>query len=345
MKIIDSEKRLSHCNFIKTILMVIVVFYHSILYWSGTWLDGQPVYSSYCLNIFAKWLNTIHIYGFTLVSGYIYYSLKCEKGKYNDFYSFLKNKAQRLLIPYVFTCVVWVIPITVYFNHIGMEDIFKKFVLGTSPSQLWFLLMLFNVFIIAYLMTSFWESHPALSLFVILACYGVGLLGELFIPNVYMIFTSLRYILFFWIGFNLRKYKDCILWKIPATIYFILHILLFAGLRFFQTKEGIVFELINTGGNIALNIIGAIMAFMMLQKLANSINWNNKFFVFIEKRSMSVYLFHQQIIYFTIMSLNGILNPWLHSLVNFAVSFVLSIIISSILKKFKLTRILIGEKQ
>lgn len=188
------------------------------------------------------------------------------------------------------------------------------------------------------------EAHPVLSAFVVVACYGVGVLGAHIIPDVYMIFTSFRYVLFFWIGFNLRKYEDCILWKITPLIYFVVHVSLFIGLEVLKNKEGIIFKLINFGGNVALNIIGAIMVFMALQKLAVCIKWNNKFVDFIGKKSMPIYLFHQQIIYFTIILFNGVFNPWLHSLVNFFVSFALSIIISSVLKMFKLTSILIGEK-
>jgi len=39
------EKELENCTFIKTILMVIIVIYHSMLFWNGTWFNViQPVF-------------------------------------------------------------------------------------------------------------------------------------------------------------------------------------------------------------------------------------------------------------------------------------------------------------
>ena len=67
-------------------------------------------------------------------------------------------------------------------------------------------------------------------------------------------------------------------------------------------------------------------------------------FIFLSKRSMPIYLFHQQVIYFTIIWFNGKVNPYINVAVNFIVAIVLSVIISSILMKFKVTRFLIGEK-
>lgn len=37
------QAELSNCTFLKTILMFLVVFYHCILYWSGSWFVGEPV--------------------------------------------------------------------------------------------------------------------------------------------------------------------------------------------------------------------------------------------------------------------------------------------------------------
>lgn len=64
----------------------------------------------------------------------------------------------------------------------------------------------------------------------------------------------------------------------------------------------------------------------------------------LSKNSMTIYLFHQQIIYFTILWLNGKVNPYVNSFINFVVSLFLSSLISTMLMKFKVTRILIGEK-
>ena len=58
---------------------------------------------------------------------------------------------------------------------------------------------------------------------------------------------------------------------------------------------------------------------------------------------MPVYLFHQQIIYFAIILLNGKVNPWIHMIANFAIAVTGALIISIILMKWKITRFLLGE--
>ena len=128
--------------------MLLVVFYHSILFWGGDWFTKDPVVTSNLLTVVAKWLNSFHIYAFTLVSGYIFCYIKYEKGQYQEFSAFAKNKAMRLLIPYVFIAIVWVIPIQCIFFRYDIVTVLNKYVLATSPSQLWFLVMLYDVFII-----------------------------------------------------------------------------------------------------------------------------------------------------------------------------------------------------
>ena len=71
---------------------------------------------------------------------------------------------------------------------------------------------------------------------------------------------------------------------------------------------------------------------------------DSKLFYFIVKQSMPIYLFHQQVIYFFIFWLNGLVNPYINASINFIGAMVVSIIISGTLMRFKLTRFLIGEK-
>ena len=97
----------------------------------------------------------------------------------------------------------------------------------------------------------------------------------------------------------------------------------------------------NLGFEFILHIFGALMSFVVLQKLAKYIRWSeNKVFCFIGKNSMSIYLFHQQIIYW----LNGMINPHLHVVINFVTAIAISLLISMLMMKFKFTRALIGEK-
>lgn len=279
------------------------------------------------------------------MSGYLFYFLKCEKGKYSSFTAFAVKKAKRLLLPYVFVSVIWVIPFALHYQNYDVIEIIKKYALGTSPSQLWFLLMLFFVFMIFYPLTSFFEKHNVGGAITVIAFYGIGFVGSMVLPNIFQIFRACTYLPLFWLGFKIRQYGSVILLKIPSLVWIAVDMLLFIIVQYLSGFDATIIKLLNLGFTFLLHIIGALMAFVVLQKLANRVKWKeNKVFTLLSKNSMPVYLFHQQVIYVFISLLNGVVNPYLHSGINFIGAMVISLFISTLLMKFKWTRFLIGEK-
>ncbi len=339
------DRELSNCTFVKTVLMLIVVIYHCIVFWTGSWFTKNPVYESGLLSIFASWMNSFHIYGFVLVSGYLFYFLKHEKNKYLSFRSFVTNKAQRLLLPYVFVSVAWVIPFAVYYFQYDTIEIIERFALGTSPNQLWFLLMLFSVFMILHPLSSFFEKHNVSGAIVVIVLYCIGLVGQLVLPNIFQVFRACTYIPLFWLGFKIRQYGSRVLRKIPVLVWLLTDVLLFVLTQYLSNFDGFIFKLMKLGLGFCLHIVGALMAFVILQKIADKVKWKeSKAFGFLSKNSMPVYLFHQQVIYIFVTWLNGLINPYLHAGINFIGAMVVSLLISEILMKFKWARMLIGEK-
>ena len=343
--ILTEQAELSNCNFVKTILMLLVVIYHCILYWGGKWFVGSPVFSAPALSIFAEWLNSFHIYAFTLVSGYLFYYLKCEKGKYGRFLPFVANKSKRLLIPYVFVSMVWVIPFAAYFFRYTPWDIMLKFGLGTAPNQLWFLLMLFGLFVMFYPLTAIFQKHNIGGAAIALAFYGIGLLGSAVLPNVFQVFSSCTYLPMFWLGFKLRQYGSQQLRKIPSVVWIVADVSLFILMRKLTEFDGLFFTLLRQGLRFLLHVIGSLMAFVVLQKIADHVKWaKSKVFGILSKNSMPLYLLHQQVIYVFISLLNGVVNPYIHAGVNFIGAMAISLLIAALLMKFKWTKYLIGEK-
>ena len=344
-KIYDAKSELNHCGFVKTVLMILVVFYHSILYFSGTWFDKSPVYQSDILATLAAWLNSFHIYAFVLVSGYLFYFLKMEQGKYENYFPFITNKAKRLLVPFAFVCCAWAIPWQWLFLRLSLREILEKYIFGTSPSQLWFLLMLFLVFVIFHPLSDFLKNHTIYGALLVGMFYALGVLIARFLPNIFQIFTAFRYLPFFFLGFKIRQYGSEMLRKIPGIVWILVHCGVFVLTQYVSKFDGIIFSLMSLCLDFVLHIIGAIMAFVVLQKLAQMLpSGENKIIATLGKISMPVYLFHQQIIYVIIYLLNGWLHPVLHAAINFVFSMLLSCLISMLFMKFKWTRKLIGEK-
>lgn len=336
----SKRERIRNCTYVKTLLMICVILGHCVNFWNGKWFTAvAPVESAYPLVVISSFVNSFHVYAFTLVSGYLFCFLKVDLGKYQRFGSFIKNKSKRLLVPYIVVCLLYVAPIARYFNHYQLKEIIVRYVIGTNPNQLWFLLMLFWVFAISWPLSKCFQKHFVLSNIYVILFYMLGMVGSRFVPNIYFVWTGCEYLLSFWIGFQLYNHEEYFS-RIAWWIWCMLFVIVFTITEIISLPS-IILSVIE----IILHVFGAIAAFECLQWLATKIDWKNSgVFMFLSKRSMPVYLFHQQVIYFTIIWLNGKINPYIHVAINFVVAMTVSLIISSILMKFKITRFLIGEK-
>ena len=282
-------------------------------------------------------MNAFHIFAFALVSGYLFYYLKIEQVKYKEFWPFLTGKIKRLIIPYIFICIIWVIPVAEYFFHYSIPEVIGRYALGTNPNQLWFLLMLFWVYIIAWPLAGAFDRKPVIGIAIVVCLYAVGMVGSRIVPNYFFIWSSCEYVLFFWLGFMIRKLP-----KLVAHIkwYFWLIVFLILFVLWETVDSGAIHSLLE----IAIHVTGSIAAFMSLSALEEHIDWNKTWFKNLSSKTMPIYLFHQQIIYFTIYWLNGKVNPYLNAGINFVASLLGSFLISTILMRWKVTRFLVGEK-
>ena len=348
-----TKNELDNCSFIKAVLMLLVVVYHSMVFWFGAWFTKNPVFDSKGLSLISLWLDSFHIYAFALVSGYIFAFKILSGGGYSHYGLFLKNKAKRLLVPYVFSMLIWVAPISAYFYKLNAAELFRQFILCISPGQLWFLWMLFGVFAIVWPLRNVMIEKPIIGWVIAIAFYGIGIVGGHFIPNIFCVWTACQYVVFFYVGMRIRvnseKQVRILTDAIPWYGWVVVDLLLFAVnstvsiLR--GQQSGLIWSTVSIGMSFLLHIVGAIMAWAVLQAVASKVHWKeSKVFKTLSSYSMPMYLFHQQIIYFTITALNGVVNPWVNAGVNFVVAVVGSFVISAVLMRWKVTRILVGEK-
>lgn len=340
------ERELSNCGFVKTILMLLVILGHACAFWSGHWFTDNPALPSRGLNALFEWLNSFHIYAFALVSGYIF-AYKINRGGYSEYIPFIKNKVKRLLVPYMFVALVWVIPVSEYYFRWDMSYLVKKYVLCINPSQLWFLWMIFGVFAIVWPIRNIMLKNPAIGWIISIVFYGIGSIGGRIIPNIFCIWNACQYVLFFYIGMRIRDKREknelLITDRAPAICWIVVDLLIFAINGTLNSRlaivraAGIILSLLS-------HIVGSVMAWSVLQTLAGHFDWkNNKLLCNLMPYTMPIYLFHQQIMYFTISALNGKVSPLTNASINFIVALVGSIFISGLLMKWKATRFLIGE--
>lgn len=93
---------------------------------------------------------------------------------------------------------------------------------------------------------------------------------------------------------------------LPWWCWIILDIILYIIYVQILDFNGIMGKVLVIGLGFIINVVGAIKAFVVLQKIANIVNWHmSRGFQMLASFSMPMYLFHQQLIYFTIVLLNG----------------------------------------
>lgn len=338
----NSATKLQNIAFLKTIMMAVIVLYHSMLFFGGGWFTAvEPVYEANYLYQIARWMNTFHIQAFTMASGFLFYYLKTRRAETGHLAA-IKKRAKRLLLPYICTSVLWVIPIAIYFFKYSAWDVFYKYGLMASPSQLWYLVMLFGVFIFFELFSKKIKmSRMSFAATFVLTTVCSAVLSK-FDVNVFQLAKIAQYILYFYLGGYIYTNKDKITWK-QAIIMAIGGISLYVFVTFSGLFDSGLFKAMAAFINPLISIleVGAIYyACTWFMKRRKSIK--NKLYKLYEENSFGIYLFHQQIIYFTIIMLNGVVHPLLQVVLSFLISSAVSIAITMLLKKTKVTRLMFG---
>lgn len=338
------DKKLENVKLIKIVLMLLIVICHSIIFLKGSWYPYAKIEKVNAISYVVDWLGSFHVFAFALVSGYLFYFQKYEISAYPKYSVFIGKKVKRLIIPFLFLSLFWVIPVNWIIDGFNLER-FVKILIGVRSEQLWFLLMLFFVFIIFYPLSDFFKKKSVLGVFISLACYLVGFIGAYFLPDVLQLFTALKFIPFFFLGFKMRQGWDEYISKIPFYVYLIIDLLIFGALVFMQTRDEMIFKLMSAGTGFVLNIIGSIMVWTTFQTIGNHCKWeNSKILSFLSDKTFILYLLHHQIDYLVIHLFLGKVNIYIVLILNLLISLGLSILLSMLILKFNWSRFLFGEK-
>lgn len=336
------EERLKIIDNIKTAMMLLVVFYHACMFFTGSWFDVvSPVYDAKYMAVFAEYLNTLHVQTFTMASGFLFYVLKKEEGRYcTDFQTDARKRAKRLLIPYAATIVFWVLPFYIAYHGFNIRQIIYKYVLGCAPSQLWFLPMLFWLFIVAYIVFAKHKPNKTGLCASILISMGGYVLNKIGFINILQLETAVSYAMFYYLGaylyekkvkINVGKVAGCAVISIMGFI--LSHALIGNG--------SMLIKLVRLLASNSCSLAGVLMVYgigdLFGCNAARSALWNK-----LRQNSFGIYLFHQQLIYPCIMLLNGRVYPVVQVLISFVIAICGASVIAELLRKFKETKIMFG---
>ena len=189
-------------NLMKITILLLVVIFHAYSVYSQWYPANETPFITYSMSFFSA-LAYMRMPTFVAISGYIYYYLTYEKQSYNNTAEVFNKKVRRLLFPFFSTAIFWNIPMAFIFLNYNQEDVINNYILAKAPNQLWFLLMLFEVFCVFLILTRFIDFNRInmipIGLSLLLVYYFTYILKYLGFQNYFQYFEGLKYLLFFFI--------------------------------------------------------------------------------------------------------------------------------------------------
>lgn len=347
------QERQENIVLLNLMAIILVILGHSGCIYAGKW-DYNVVYkNSIIIKYLTNYIYSFHMPLFVFISGYLY-----SYGKANDKYKSLKElfckKFKRLIMPYLFIGIFFMLPIQMIFHMDNISSsyfkrVLNEIILANKPRHLWFILMLFNLFIIFYLIENYLNRNKIISNLLIL--FVISILSVK-IPNIYQVSQSVQYLLFFYIGYIFYRYKKIInTTKDKFLIFFIAHILLF-NFDFFKidrlSEQGnyiIYIKLFKLLSDKVIALVGVVSIFELVQflfsKRYDKVHrlMGSKLFREISNNSFFIYLVHQPIM---LIILKEIRNMPIKPIIVYNILFWITLMISlgvtniynTIIKKF-----------
>lgn len=331
------EKRLSQIGNIRTLAIFLVVLGHSIILYSSSWNLYETSQNVPFLDWLKRLVDIPQMLLFFSLSGYLFVFTHSKK---RGFIDLLKNKARRLLIPYIGIGLCFLLPIRVAigfpsYQGMGFGAFFLKLLTASDVGHLWFLPALFCVFLLSEIILTIVEKIPVLQKApAIVLCIIAALLyleGYRFGFGYPPLLSAFNYLLWFSIGYFLNVYQPVIrkIYRIPGIKWVLLA--LNVGLLLYCLFADSVRVLISLGMR-ALCVLNAYGA--MPEKtcpLAKKIDRN----------SFGVYLLHSPLIYITFATIPNA-HPAIVVFINLVVFGAVAFGLTELLRKTKL-KVLIGE--
>lgn len=329
-------------------MMITVIIYHTISLWNGYGWHGHPRNPSALLEFVCTFLNTIHIYVFTFLSGYIYYVLLTENNKYSHKMSAIQARAKRLLVPYSLTLLM-IIPIVCWLEKPSLEALLQKYILGVEPSQLWFLLMLFLVQVTFILLGKCVYDKWKVSLLVMVGIHCFGWLGGVLTKNYFQIWSACRFMIYYFLGGVYRKWQLKYHTRIPLKPAILAEILTFGMYWFSSRQDGVVFAVISSNMAFFSTLTGILLSIALVESFVGTKQYDQfvqtKGYRFFNKYNFTMYLFHEQLIYLS----NRIFDPILPTVAVVGINLIVALagagILSWLVGRRKTTTRLFGISQ
>lgn len=264
------------------ISIVIVVFFHA---YGMTYTNHLPE------NIASTYKNQYELFNqsyliniamplFTVISGYLFCG-QLLKQRYSSFFSLTWQKAKRLLIPYYFFTVIFMITT----NSISLAPFYTG-----GYWHLWYLPMLFWCFIVMYLLHNIISNNKKIEFGVLLFFFILALMDKS-LPTILGLYNVSKWYYWFYLGYIIKHYESHIfslikrfhLFYVALIVYFITGILFYSEF----------------GDNTIHGMIASTAAIICIWYLVRLIHWQklsiSPLLISIGSCSFGIYIFHNWI--------------------------------------------------
>lgn len=341
---------LQELDYLKIIGILLVVIGHCTSIYTGGWVFTSPV-NSPIYGLIASYVYTFHVPMLVFVSGSIYYYCRINKDKYSSLKSLIINKLKRLIVPFLFIGILYSISIKYIIGMIKGNIInnIKSFILGLNTGHLWYLLMLFDIFIIFYLYEKF-ILNKKYSIILNLILFSILYISSGFFTNIFQINRAIQYSIFFYLGYEFFRSKDKLILKLeklkrksilimtPVLIAISLVLILVSKMKLSSIMLSKFFSLINVVIAMICITICYLIVYLINNRMKNIIIKEriDKLFKVIGKYSFNIYLLHEPIIFIILYFIaSKYINPTILVIICLSISIFGSVLISIIYNKIK----------
>lgn len=274
-------------NNIKVYTILLVIIGHVLAIY--THLSLFPHIGSKVTGLLYNLIYSFHMPLFIFVSGAVY-AICRDKGKYSTWSELIKIKSKRILVPYITFCLIILFPtlkVLGVYDKTLFQWLYDAF-LGLNVRHLWYLMVLFEMFIVTYFIESLRKNFNHYIILLISLCVAI-LAYNINVPQILQVNMLLKFYIYFLLGFYVGRSKINICCNLWCCIIFAI-IGLIGNYIMYQLPT-ILYSFVTIITAICLLVV----AYSICQ--LNNIGSNTKIYNVLKKDGMGIYLFHVIFIY------------------------------------------------
>lgn len=327
-------KFVEELNMMKVLATFLVVLGHVFT----NYRDGglvKPYYGNDFFVSLCSYIYSFHMPAFVAVSGGVYFYTRRVLMKYNNWLSYVLNKLKRIIVPYIFFSVFVVFPTLFVLGFTGdnpLKYFLVNYVLALDPRHLWFLLMLFEVFLLFRFFDKYVDKHNC----IVGLCLALTLNWySRYIPTFFQLGTMFRYLIYFYLGYafmqNKNKLDGFLGMRYVGLFCFMISVVTWDILKY--DLPSMVHWIIE----VFCAVAGSITLYICSKQLSNSKIVQSDIYQRISNNAFGIYLFHPVLIYSLLYITQKLsINPWVLATSTFILSFILSSYLTTFFRTIKL---------